>query len=93
MFQFTPQALRDPPACPQGGDEDSEDCLRLSVFVPREPRGPRPVVVFFPGGMNVVGSATSYGPLETLAARLGATLVVVLVQRFDTEPYSDFSAK
>lgn len=50
-----PQSCSLPPHnCPA---EQSEDCLFLDVYVPREGSGPFPVMLFFPGGRFEQGTA------------------------------------
>uniref|UniRef100_A0A8C5W675 Carboxylic ester hydrolase n=1 Tax=Microcebus murinus TaxID=30608 RepID=A0A8C5W675_MICMU len=54
----------------------SEDCLYLNVYAPARARGDRmmPVMVWFPGGAFLVGSASTYDGSE-LAAREKVVLV------------------
>ncbi|XP_062968300.1 carboxylesterase 4A [Cynocephalus volans] len=56
----------------------SEDCLYLNVYAPARAHGdpPLPVMVWFPGGSFLVGSASTYEGSE-LAAREKVVLVVL----------------
>lgn len=84
-------ASRFGPMCPQvpdpfgGADpQTSEDCLSLNVYVPQAAAnaGPRPVIVWIPGGGQVLGAGSQYDAAHlshvtqavvvTLNYRLGA---------------------
>ncbi|XP_006155640.1 carboxylesterase 4A isoform X1 [Tupaia chinensis] len=56
----------------------SEDCLYLNIYAPVRARGdpPLPVMVWFPGGAFLVGSASTYEGSE-LAAREKVVLVLL----------------
>ena len=58
------EAVAQPPGCAQllidqsaQLEGSSEDCLYLNVFTPKAPRERLPVMLFFPGGAFVFGSA------------------------------------
>ncbi|CAJ1380992.1 unnamed protein product [Effrenium voratum] len=74
-------ATHDGPRCRQGGASDSEDCLNLNVFAPPSYLGNSssrlPVIVWIYGGMNTVGSATSYGHIENLVRKRDCILVAM----------------
>lgn len=69
-------------ACPQVPDPfgsptlaTSEDCLSLNVYVPTgSASGPRPVIVWIPGGGQVLGAGSQYD-----ASRLAQTAQAVVV--------------
>lgn len=57
----------------------SEDCLYLNIHVPREARGPLPVMVFLHGGGFTTGSGSAYDPRRV--TRTGGVIVVTLNYR------------
>lgn len=72
-FEEPLEAVEMGPACiqpeiislPFGGQQQSEDCLRLNVWTPEEETGaPLPVMVFIHGGANILGSASDFIPYD-----------------------------
>ena len=72
-------------ACMQGGpQEQSEDCLFLNVWAPRESSEPLPVMVWIHGGGFVVGAGSD--PL-TDGTRLAARGVMVVTLNYRLGPF------
>jgi len=70
--------------CPQtdfaGGVQGNEDCLTLNIFAPDPPaNSPQPVMVFFHGGANSLGS-TQEAPYIPLSPLLSHDVVLVTVE-------------
>jgi para-nitrobenzyl esterase len=62
-IQFGPSAPQTVTLAGYAAPSTSEDCLFLNVFAPAEPAdGPRPVMVWFPGGGMFSGQADPYDP-------------------------------
>ena len=71
--------------CMQGGaQEQSEDCLFLNVWAPRESTEPRPVMVWIHGGGFVVGAGSD--PL-TDGTRLASRGTVVVTLNYRLGPF------
>lgn len=86
------QAVAQPPGCAQllidqsaQLEGSSEDCLYLNVFTPKAPRERLPVMLFFPGGAFVFGSANE--PLYEGSKLSAAGDVVVVVANYRLGPF------
>jgi len=72
--------------CPQtdfaGGVQGSEDCLTLNIYATNPPAGSKqPVMVFFHGGANVLGSAQDY-PWDLVPPPLASHGVIVVTAQY-----------
>ena len=70
--------------CPQtdfvGGVQGNEDCLTLNIYATNPPAGSKqPVMVFFHGGANVLGSAQDQ-PWDLVPPLAGQGVIVVTAQ-------------
>lgn len=54
----------------------SEDCLYLNIYAPAGEAGPRPVMVYIPGGAFTVGAGANYDP-SRLAREQGRVVVTM----------------
>ncbi len=73
------------PICMQGGNqEQSEDCLFLNVWAPRESITPRPVMVWIHGGGFVSGSGSD---ALTDGTRLASQGVIVVTLNYRLGPF------